>query len=344
VALPGGDLEWLFGEIAHAARTGQPLFAAMAELARAEAGTARGRATGRLAERMAAGNSLSAAIAADARSFPPGAAEAVEAGERSGRLFEALTALAESVAIEDKLTRKISGTLVYPLIIAIACSAVMLYLNATILPFFRDVYNDLNVELPYLTYHLPMIVLLTAIVAVFLPACVLAVLLLITVPWAYGRSLVDHLRILTPLVRRPVQHVLLSRWCAAAGPLFAAGAPEPQAVRLAGQAAGNAAVRKASERLAARLEAGEPLGQAMMREAFFPPALAWMVDASSRAGGHREVWPLLRGIYRDHARTETEVIGIFLGAGFIVVTVLLVALSALALMLPLIRCMNSLGG
>lgn len=344
MALAGHDVEWLFGEIAHAARRGKPLADVVGELALAEKGTRRGRAAERLAQRLAEGKSLSAAVAAAERDYPPGSAAAIEAGEMSGRLPESLTAMAESATIEDTLRHRISLTFLYPLIMAVACSAIMVFLQIAFIPPFQQTFQELNVELPYVTRIMPMLVITVSTVGVFIPAGVLALLFLVTVPWLMGRSVIDHLRFAAPLVSRPIRHVLLSRWCATAGPLFAAGVPEGRAVRIAGESTGNRATWRLSKRMSAEIESGVPLPQAMMKEPFFPPVLSWMVGASAAAGGHRDLWPLVREIYRDHAQTETATISVALSFGFMCITLTLVILSAVAVILPIVKLMCCLGG
>lgn len=344
MALSGSDLEWLFGELAHAARRGKPLAPFLAELARAEEGTSRGRAAARLAQHLAEGRPLSAAVAADARRYPPGSDAAIEAGERSGRLPEALTAMAETAQIEGELKHRISYVLIYPIAVASACSVIMIGMMGYVLPTFQHMFDELNLELPILTQILPTVVLVTAVVGIFIPACLCALLFLLSLPWTPGRRALDYLRFHTPVLNRPVRYTLLSRWCSTAGVLFAAGAPEAGVVWLAGQSTGNATVQQLSERMALRLEAGAPLSQAMLSESFFPPVLSWMVEMSSSAGGHVGVWPMVHSLYRDHARIGAAFFAMALGIFFLCVVGALAALSVLALFLPLIKITTLLGG
>lgn len=344
MALPGNDLEWLFGELAHTVRQGKPLAGALAGLARAEESTRRGKAADRLSRAVSLGRTLSAAVAEDAATYPPGTVAAVEAGERSGRLAEVLTTLCEHARMEDDLRHNLSRAIVYPVIISIGAAAAMIFIHIVIVPQFWQMFDELNVELPFMTTEGILAIKIMSVLLVFIPAGVITVLYLVTAPWMPWRPLLDALRVGLPVVGAPLRRLLLSRWCATAGMLFAAGVPEPKAVRLAGDSSGNLAVRSTSHRIADRIEAGTPLSQAMSRESFFPPVLSWMVGAAEQGGGHRALWPIVRDIYTDQARVETTVVAMVVGVFFAFVTIQLVGLTVWSLFLPLIKLMNSLGG
>lgn len=344
MALPGNDLEWLFGELAHAVRQGKPLAETAGELARAEEGTRRGRAADRLGRAIGQGRTLSAAIVEDAATYPPGTAAAVEAGERSGRLPEVLTTLCEYARMEDDLRHNLSRAILYPVIISIGAAAAMIFIHVAIVPQFWHIFNELNIELPLMTTGGLLAIKTLSVLLVLIPAAVITLLYLVTAPWMPWRALMDSLRIGLPVLGAPARRILLSRWCATVGMLFSAGVPEPRAVRLAGESCGNLTVRAVSDRMAERIEAGAPLSQAMQAQSFFPPVLSWMVGASEQAGGHRRLWPLVREIYTDQARIEMTMVAMVVGVFFAFVTIQLVGLTVFSLFLPLIKLMNSLGG
>ncbi len=345
MALPGDSLEWLFGELAHAVAHGKALPEALSELARAEGGSRRGLAAGRLAEALARGETLAGAVAADPQTYPPGVAAALEAGEKGGRLAEVLTTLCDHARMDGALRYSLSRALIYPLIISIGATVSLLFIHARIVPMFRRMFEELCIELPALTQlTLSGGALVLATLLVIGPAAVLAGLYLIS--WdSFGRfDFLDAARLRLPVVGRPVRRILLARWCATAGALFAAGVPEARAVRLAGESTGNLAVNRASAEIAAGLEAGVPLSQAMAAQSFFPPLLSWMVGASDRAGGHGDLWALAQETYSDQARVETTIMTMIVGVFFVFVMLQLVALTVLSMFQPLIKLMNSLGG
>jgi type II secretory pathway component PulF len=82
----------------------------------------------------------------------------------------------------------------------------------------------------------------------------------------------------------------------------------------------------------------------MRAKSLFPPMLAWMVGASQKSGGHAAVWPAAQELYRAQGERLSYVTSVVLRVVFLVLAVQMVGLTVIALFLPLIKLMNSLGG
>jgi type II secretory pathway component PulF len=147
-----------------------------------------------------------------------------------------------------------------------------------------------------------------------------------------------------PVVGRVLRRYFLARWCGTMGLLVNAGVPEPEAVRLAGRSTGNAGFEAQSEWIAAQLEKGRPLAEAMGAKSFFPPILSWMVGASQRCGSHAAIWPAVQELYRGQGERLSYVTSIVLRVVFLGLAVQVVGVTILGLFLPLIKLMNALGG
>ena len=131
ILLRSSDQDWLFMEMAQAVSRGRPLPEALDELA--GAGGRRGRAARRLAEAMRRGRSFSTA-AGEAGVFMLGVPQAIEAGERSGRLAEVLRSLSDHARTQQTLRYNIVQAILYPVTIACAALALVLFLNARAMP------------------------------------------------------------------------------------------------------------------------------------------------------------------------------------------------------------------
>ena len=342
--LSADDQAWLWEELAHAIRRGQPLPAALEDLAYANKGTARGRAACHLAGSLAAGESLSQTVARDETRFGPGAAATIESGERGSRLPEALESLAERIRIEGSFRHGITHAVLYPVFIAATALAVIGLIHFRILPWFRSMQEELDYGGAYGVGVLPVVLQIEAFALVLAPALILIVLYLIPPGVVPFRRLLDSARLRLPLVGGAMRRLLLARWCGSTGMLVAAGVPEPAAVRLAGKGAGNAYVDTVSRALGERVEKGVPLGQAMREESFFPASLAWMVESAERAGGHGDVWPVAREMYRGQAQRSAYVASVLLRVFFALVAFQVVLVTVLAILMPLMRLMRNLGG
>ena len=99
-----------------------------------------------------------------------------------------------------------------------------------------------------------------------------------------------------------------------------------------------------SEWIAAELEKGRPLADAMAAKSFFPPILSWMVGASQSSGGHAAIWPAAQELFRGQGERLSYITSIVLRVVFLVLAVQVVGVTVLGLFLPLIKLMNALGG
>jgi len=342
--LSADDQAWLWHELAHAIRHERPPAQALGELAETNAGTARGKVALRLADSLNAGESVSQAVGRLSDSFDFGAAPAIEAGEKASRVSEVLESLAESIRAESHLRSGIAHAVLYPVLLAIAALAAILFIHFRILPWFDEIWDEFELGTSSATRLFPILCQVEAFVLLFVPALSLFILYLAPRRIMPFQQQLDSARLAFPLVGRAMGRVHLARWCRTMGMLVQAGVPEPAAVRLAGKGTGNARVAAISNDLGERLERGASLAQAMEGEWFFPPPLAWMVASAERAGGHARVWPVASDMYRTRGERLNYMISIVLRILFIMLAFQIIGVVVLTIFLPLIQLMNSLGG
>lgn len=335
--LSKSNLEWLWAELSLAIRQEKSVPAALEKLSQRAFSGDCARAVERLAAAVNSGKTLSQAVAEQGRVFPAGTAEMLAAGERTGRLPEVLDTMAQDARLVDALSYNISHAILYPCILAFAALGLLLFLRLEILPAFYAMFAELDVALPAMTLCLPTIVTCEIVVLLLLPALALAALYVVpfTVPVA-----LDGMRLRVPIVGTLMRRVLLARWCRMAGLLFAAGVPEPEAVRIIGNAAGNRVVREMAGQMAAELKAGRPMEEVMAGHDFFPPVLTWSVGAAAASGSHARIWPVAEDLYRRQAQARSIVVGAVLRLYFPLMVYQVVGGGLVALFLPLIKLLN----
>lgn len=331
------DQEWLWEETAHAVRRNRPLAETFRELSKSTSSEKCRRITWRLARDLEAGKTFSSAVADLNGTFQPGVAAAIEAGEKSGRLAEILDSLAEKVAADSRIRTSVVDAVAYPLVIAVAATAVMFFLRWKIFPIVRQIYDDWDVSLPLAT-ELVLVMSTYTTLIVLVPAFFL--LFFFVIPLR-GKS-IDAFRIHVPLLGGVVRRISLTRWCNTMGLLVSSGVPEGKALRIAGESTGNLLFARESRLAASMVDSGISLGDAMETRQFFPAALTWMVRAASSAGSHAHLWPAARDVYQQQAEHWSIITSIVLRMLFFVFAFGVVALTVLSMFLPLIRLMHVL--
>lgn len=135
-------------------RAGVTADAALAQLAEdLPPGTAR-IVLGHIHREVAQGSPIHMACRAFARIFPAQLAAVIEAGEASAQLPEALRALAAHLTSTDDLRRTARRALIYPLIVFVATTGLVVFLLGGVVPRFAEIFASLNVSLPTLTVGL----------------------------------------------------------------------------------------------------------------------------------------------------------------------------------------------
>jgi len=331
-------------ELAHAVRRETPLTETLTALAASNAGTRRGATAERLADAVGSGMSLSEAVKSEGKRFGPGVAVSIEAGEKCGNLAEVLDGLAENARAEWGFRDAILVAVTYPLALTLVALVAVVFINFKLWPMFQEMFDELDVTLPVLTEIAPTFLQFEAFLLLLAPAVVLIALYVVPSRLLPFRVAIDVVRMRLPVVGTVMHSMLLSRWCRAMGMLVSARVDEPTAVRLSGESAGNACVRRVSGRVAEALSEGATLADAMTKYWFFPEPLVWVVGAGKDAGGHAHVWETASSLYEKRAESTARIMSVILRVVFVLLALQIVAVTVLAAFLPLIQLMNSLGG
>lgn len=94
------------------------------------------------------GKSFSESLAKHPKVFSTLYVSMVEAGEKSGKLQESLTVIANQLQADYDLVRKVKGAMIYPSVIFVAMIFIGVGMMIYVVPTLSGVFRELNVELP----------------------------------------------------------------------------------------------------------------------------------------------------------------------------------------------------
>jgi type IV pilus assembly protein PilC len=97
------------------------------------------------------GKPLSEALSKHPQVFDKVVLALVSAGETSGTLDEALKRIAAQQEKDAAMMSKIRGAMVYPVIVLLVITAVMIFMLIAVVPQVASLYEDMNKSLPFLT-------------------------------------------------------------------------------------------------------------------------------------------------------------------------------------------------
>ncbi len=252
------------------------------------------------------GYSLAKAMARHPDVFSPVYISMVKAGEMSGAMGEILDRLATFLERELTLQKKVAAATTYPAVVFVACVTVTFILVTYVFPTFIDLFEGIDVRLPWITRSLIWITSTIRNPLVMLPilaaigAGVYSVLQYFKTPW--GRRQRDRLLLDLPVLGVLMKKVALSRFCRTLGTLLGSGVPMVHALEIVSKAAGNDVISDVIEEVQMGLKAGMRLSQPLKEYRLFPPMLAQMVAIGEETGN----LPLMLNKLADFYDLEVE--------------------------------------
>ena len=265
-----------------------------------------GAALKTIADRLAAGEPLPDAVARATQAMPAVCRAVLAAGVRSGRLADALQGLSRIGQAQIDVRRTVALALFYPVMVLILAYGLFLVGLVELFPRFAAASESLGLDqsrvvvvgerlgrtMPYWGPILPLV--LVALGGVW---------------WLAGRArALDGLGWVGgatgwfPLKGRLLGGYRMAHFTDLLAHLVEHEIPLDQAVRLAGDAAGNPRLQQAANRFADQLaQGGQPPTAARVTSDGLPPLVAWMLTSDDRQGSLASGLRHLATTYRRHA-------------------------------------------
>lgn len=329
------------GQIASLAKAGLPLGAGLRAMADEFPG---GRARGvlrRLADRINAGLSLDAALAAEGPRVPEHLRCLLEAAVRSGRFAEVID---EMVAVERTridVRHRLGLAFAYPLFLFVVI--LLIYVMCIqIVPTFGKIFADFGAELPVMTKITLRICSPLAVASVLALVLLAVTIVLIALGGRTRSAWMQRTLYRLPIVGPIWRFRGLAEFSRLMGLLLELRVPLPQALRAVAEGLREGDLRAASRRLAEQVEAGVPFSEAMAQRREFPatfkPLVQWGEKAPALADAFRGTAEMCEGRLRFQGMFADAV----LLPVMLVVVLFFVGFFMASLFLPLISLIQKL--
>jgi general secretion pathway protein F len=233
----------------------------------------------------------------------------VKAGEASGELESILLKLAEHQGEQMRLRNKVLATMMYPVIMVLVCTVVVMVLMIYVVPNVTSVLTDQGQDLPFSTN------LLIASSDFMGNYWLLIVCLFFLAGWGIrhyyetesGKKRIDWLLLHLPLCGGLIRKMAIARFSSTFAVLLKSGVDILKSLHISKDTAGNAVIQTAIERGAANLVQGDNLSEPLRESGVFPPIVVRMIDSGQRSGN---LELMLETIAQDY---ESEVENTLLG-------------------------------
>jgi type IV pilus assembly protein PilC len=232
------------------------------------------------------GNPLSSALKKHRRYFSNLYISLVKSGEASGKLNEILSKLADNLEKEREFRGKITGALIYPIIIIVAMIAVMFVMITFVIPNLLNLYKDFNIDLPLTT---KILIIVSSIMTKTWP--LILILLFITLPLIRKilnlpavRYKVDYYLLRLPVFGRVIQMAALVDSTRTLSILVNSGISILDSLNIIIDISDNVVYKKTFHDIYKQVEKGGSLGEAFERASIFPPIVVQMVTVGEETG------------------------------------------------------------
>jgi type IV pilus assembly protein PilC len=300
-----------------------------------------------IVEDVSSGTSLSDAMAKHPKQFDRLFVNMVRAGEASGELDSILNQLADYLEKTQSVRDRIKGASIYPTVVLIVAVTLLVIIFILVIPKFEVIFESFAIDLPWQTTTL--IQSSRWIVANWYVVFGIPIALY-TLHWvamkraAKYRLFMHGLAMKLPLVGPVLKKILVARFARTFGTLVQSGVPHLEGLEIVRNSLGNDRVALAVEGVRTRVREGEGIAVPMGESQVFDDVIVNLVSVGEATGELDRM--LLRVGDADDAEVSRRLDAMFkvFEPALLVGMAGVVGFIVIALFLPLLKIMDSLGG
>jgi type IV pilus assembly protein PilC len=270
----------------------------------------------------------------------------VEAGEAAGILDQVLDRMAFQIERETKLKRRVKGAMMYPTMVLIFATLVLVGMLLFLVPIFTKIFGQLGGELPTLTQYVVTMsdfikhdwwLLLGLGIGGFFGFK----------RWRkteHGKRNWDRFKLKLPMqIGDVVLKVTMARFSRTLSTLVGAGVDIIKALEITGTTAGNWVVEDALVTVRARVHEGVPIAQPLVENPVFPPMVSQMVRVGEETGELDKMLSKIADFYEEEVdaaiQTLTSIIEpiMMIGVGLMVGVIIISMYMPMFKMLSLVK-------
>lgn len=299
-----------------------------------------------LALSIEGGSTFSEALAQHPKVFNRLFVNMVKAGELGGVLEVVLQRLSEFMEKAQKIKGKVVAAMFYPVAVLVVAVAILIILMIKVVPSFRTVFEGMGSgQLPAFTRLVlgiseavkDHILQTSAGVAVFV------IILMLFIRTKFGRHVWDKFKLKMPVIGPVVSKVAISRFTRTLGTLVSSGVPILQSLTIVKETAGNVIISNAVGAVHDSVKEGETITAPLEASGVFPPMVISMVDVGEQTGALPEMLLKIADNFDDEVDNAVAAMTSLLEPIMIVFLAVVVGSIVIAMFLPLISLMNSIG-
>jgi type IV pilus assembly protein PilC len=285
---------------------------------------------------------LSEALARHPKVFSRLYISMVEAGEAAGILDIVLDRVAFQIEKQEAIRRRIKGAMVYPTMVLIFATLVLVGMLMFLVPVFVKIFGQLGGQLPTLTQYV-------VAASNLLKSRPYVILLIPLGAWGFfkwkatetGRQNWDKFKLKLPMkIGDTVLKVTMARFSRTLSTLVAAGVDIIKALEITGQTAGNWVIEDALAGVRTKVHEGVPIAQPLLENEIFPPMVAQMVKIGEETGELEKMLGKIADFYEDEVDAAVSSLSSLVEPIMMIGVGIMVGIVIIAMYLPMFKMLT----
>ncbi len=335
-------------QLATLVEAGLPLLRGLRVLAKQEKNVTLKNIISDLCTSIEGGSTFSEGLAQHPKVFNRLFVNMVKAGEMGGVLEVVLKRLSEFMEKAQKIKGKVVAAMFYPIAVMVVAVAIMAVLMVVVVPKFKTIFEGAlgnGQSLPEFTQFVLNISDAIANHFFIVSGCLILFIigLNLFVRTKVGRKLFDRFKLNMPVLGPVISKVAISRFTRTLGTLVSSGVPILQSLTIVKETSGNVIVGEAVSAVHESVKEGETITAPLEASNVFPPMVISMVDVGEQTGALPEMLMKIADNYDEEVDNAVSAMTSLLEPIMIVFLAVIVGSIVIALFLPLIKLMDTVG-
>ncbi len=290
------------------------------------------------------GSNFSNAVAKHPRVFSELFVSMIQAGEASGTLDVVLNRLATFAEHDADLRHKIGAAFVYPIILVVVGSLVVMFMITFVLPTFVEIFKKAGVPLP-----LPTRVLYGFSIGIkkywFLVVGGIGAAMFGFKAYAKtmaGKLQFDRFKLKIPVVGLLIRKISISRFSRTLATLVSSGVPILQALEIVERVVGNEVISRVIKSVREGVSKGEKIAEPLKISEEFPPDTIQMIAVGEETGSLDKMLNKISDFYDISIDYSVKKLTALLEPVFLLVMGSVVGFIVASLLLPMFDMMKTI--
>lgn len=334
-----GELELFTRQLSTMISAGIPLLECLEILCEQAESPGFKKTLGGVVDDIRSGTDFSAALGRFPKVFSRIYVSMVRAGEASGQLDEILIRLAEYLEATAKLKREIRSAMTYPAVSLVMVLGITAFLMIVIIPKFKDIFDNLGVELPGLTKMVmnTSLWMRSHVLFLFAGTVISCIAFVMWKRTKSGKQIWDRTILKMPVFGNLFRKVALSRFSRTFATMIKSGVPILGSLEIVAETSGNTVISKAVYNAMESVRQGDTLAGPLENEKVFPPMVVRMIGIGERSGALESLLTKISEFYDQQVEAEVKSLTSLIEPLLIGVMGFLVGGIVLAVFLPIFK-------